>query len=675
MVTAPTTPPPRPAAAGRARIHGLDSVRALAVLAVVAFHLAPTALPGGFLGVDVFFVLSGFLITTLLVRERERTGRVSLTAFWARRVRRLLPALLVVVVTCTSVAGVLGGDVLVGIRAQVLGALTFSSNWVYVAQGASYTADLSPQLFANLWSLAVEEQFYLVWPLVVVAVLAVRRSRATGLVTTGVVAAGSAVWMAVLHDPTSDTSRAYYGTDTHLFGLMLGAFLALWLAPRAGGHAGAAEPLVTLRPTRATALRLALGTASLAGLGALALELHVEDRATYEGGLLLASVLTVGLLLAIVGTQGVAHRLEVAPLRWIGERSYGIYLWHWPVAVLVAEILDAPSAGRGFTPSVAVTVLVLTTVASWASYRFVERPVLDRGVRTVARAVAARATALLRLARSGDGRRRRGARAALVSVVALAVALVAASVAAVVRAPETSELEAEIQRGAALLEEAASAEATDDASPSSTSQPTQEEPEPGTTAPTAPEEPAPAEEPADPTEPSEPPVLAAPPGDQVTIIGDSVTLTSVEAVQAALPGVAIDAAVSRQMRSTAEAVAALGGVDALRPYVVLSLATNSTVDERVVEEALAAVGPDRTVVLVTGHGDRPWIGPTNDQLRAAAARHPDVVVADWQAAIAPHPDGVAKDGVHPAGGGRDIYAAVLRDALAQARAAREGHSS
>ena len=175
----PISSPAPPAATAPARLPGLDGLRALAVVAVIAYHYVPTALPGGFIGVDVFFVISGFLITSLLIGSLGRRER--LRSFWMRRARRLLPALVVLVLACCTAALFIGRDVLAHIGSQLAGALTFSSNWVYVALDQSYFAQGSPQLFRNLWSLAVEEQFYLVWPLIVLALVAwmPRRGRAT----------------------------------------------------------------------------------------------------------------------------------------------------------------------------------------------------------------------------------------------------------------------------------------------------------------------------------------------------------------------------------------------------------------------------------------------------------------------------------------------------------------
>src|SRR5690606_13268939 len=180
--------------------------------AVMVFHLVPGVAIGGYLGVDVFFVISGFLITSLLLREHARHGRIRLGDFWARRARRLIPAIVLVVLACTSAALAVGGDVLVGIGRQLLGALTFSFNWLSIVAGDSYFHYTSPELYRHFWSLAVEEQFYLLWPLVVLALLFVPW-RWVRMLAVAIVAVASAVAMAVLFVPGEDPTRVYFGTD------------------------------------------------------------------------------------------------------------------------------------------------------------------------------------------------------------------------------------------------------------------------------------------------------------------------------------------------------------------------------------------------------------------------------------------------------------------------------
>ena len=218
-----------------ARLRGLDGLRAIAVTTVIAFHFVPGLLPGGYIGVDVFFVISGFLITTLLLRERAETGRIILRKFWLRRARRLLPALALVVLASSTAALVIGGDVLVRIGTQVLGAATFSYNWIGIASNASYFDDTTPELFRNLWSLAVEEQFYLVWPVAILLLVLVRR-RGIQLAIVAALALGSIAAMVALLSAGAPPTRLYYGTDTHSFGLAIGAGLALLMINNSPRH-------------------------------------------------------------------------------------------------------------------------------------------------------------------------------------------------------------------------------------------------------------------------------------------------------------------------------------------------------------------------------------------------------------------------------------------------------
>lgn len=214
------------------RYAGLDGLRAVAVLLVVLYHLFPTwFLHSGFVGVDAFFVISGFLITSLLLRERAATGRIALGAFWARRARRLVPALVAVVTICASAAWLIGGDVLLGVGRQVLGAATFSYNWLAIAGGSTYFSAGEPELFRNLWSLAVEEQFYLVALLLPVLLLARRRGLRVGAALA--LAACSAWAFGVV---AGGGLAQAYGTDTHAFGLLMCSRVRS--RPHGGSHGG-----------------------------------------------------------------------------------------------------------------------------------------------------------------------------------------------------------------------------------------------------------------------------------------------------------------------------------------------------------------------------------------------------------------------------------------------------
>ena len=353
------TPPYR----GLPYVAGLDGVRAIAVAGVLLYHGGVAKFSGGFLGVDVFFVLSGFLITSLLLSERARRGHIDLAAFWLRRARRLLPAAFLVVGVCTLVVAVFYPSLLPRARGDAIASFFYVNNWHQAFAHESYFAALGrPPMLQHLWSLAVEEQFYLVWPIVLALCLNRLGRWPTALVT--IIGAGaSALAMGLLFQLGHDPSRVYYGTDTHASGLLVGALLAC-LAPLGGRRPA---------PTRGRGLFLDfLGVAALIAIFAAMTSWHDYDPAVYRGGLLLFAV-AVALLLLVL-TDPAAHIgavLGVAPMRWIGQRSYGIYLWHWPVMVLTRPGIDLHWNRWVLVPAqIGVAVLLAA-----ASYRWVEMPV------------------------------------------------------------------------------------------------------------------------------------------------------------------------------------------------------------------------------------------------------------------------------------------------------------
>jgi peptidoglycan/LPS O-acetylase OafA/YrhL len=343
-------------------VAALDGVRALAVAGVVLYHAGVAWVPGGFLGVDVFFVLSGFLITSLLLAERRATGSIDLRAFWIRRARRLLPAaFLVIAVSVLVVAAFVPAD-LGPTRADAVASFAYANNWAQLLTEHSYfVAFERPSLLQHLWSLAVEEQFYLLWPLALGALLSWLGARRTVAVTLAA-ALASALLMAALFSPGDDPSRVYYGTDTHASGLLVGALLAfLW-------------PLGRMRrPRRASAVTV-LDIAAVAGLaGVVAAMVSWTDYESwvYRGGLVVLALSTALLIAAVTHPACRAGAwLGAGPLRWIGERSYGIYLWHWPVMALTrpGADLDWPR------PLLVLGQVGLTIALAAASYRWVERP-------------------------------------------------------------------------------------------------------------------------------------------------------------------------------------------------------------------------------------------------------------------------------------------------------------
>jgi len=358
---------------GSTRIAGLDGLRGLAVLAVVAFHAGLTWARGGFLGVDTFFVLSGFVITRSLLDEDRRRGAVDLARFWSRRLARLLPALLLVVVAVAADAGLRPIDGLRAFRADAVAALLYVSNWHFLARGQGYFATTAaPSLLQHTWSLAVEEQFYLVWPVALTLALRSRRPRATLLTLAAGGAAASAALQVGLALAGVSAARLYFGSDTRAQSLLLGATVACLLA-------GAPS----FRPNER--LRSALQWLAATGLGITALLWWVADGQSawlYRGGFTLAALAAAATIpaVALVPDGIVARTLRVAPLRWLGAISYGVYLWHWPVQLVLTRSATGLHGGALILFRLAVTIALAE-----ASYRLLEVPIRRRKVAPVPR--------------------------------------------------------------------------------------------------------------------------------------------------------------------------------------------------------------------------------------------------------------------------------------------------
>jgi peptidoglycan/LPS O-acetylase OafA/YrhL len=615
-------------------------VRALAVLAVMGFHEGASELSGGFLGVDIFFVLSGFLITDLLVTRYDTLGRLDLRDFWTRRARRLLPPLAVMLVVVTAAASVIEPAQEASLRQALLAAVTYTSNWYQILHHVSYFAAFSqlttPAPLDHLWSLAIEEQFYLLWPLILWFLLFRLNGRRSRVTVTLLAAAASALVMALQYTPGGDPSGVYYGTDTHASALLIGAALAL-ACPLAS--------LASLSPAQTKRLDAA-GVAGLAVLAWAIGHFSGNDPAVYPVGLILAALASACLVAAAAGNGVIAVITSLPPLRWVGVRSYGMYLWHWPVIALAAAL-----AGSGPTSAWAWFIETGITIAlAAASWRFIETPILQNGLRVTIRywhqrlseirtSPADRRTSPADGTRPADVRtrpawRRRGS--VPVAVAAVTAITVVVAVFGVVRPPESAT-------PAGLLRQVAEGQRISTASQSG---------RPGQQA-TA-------------SAACRRGKLPEVPGAQVTAVGDSIMVASATALAAAMPGIYINAQVGRQMRSGLAVVQGLAAARTLRHMVIISLGTNGDVTARQIRQLRQAIGPNRDLVLVNTFGPMPWEHEVNTVLAAAARPGGHTDLANWNHAIAADPSLLWPDGIHPQPSGAKLYARVV---LAAAQAA------
>ena len=631
------------------RLPGLDGVRALAVIAVIAFHEQLTAFPGGFLGVDVFFVLSGYLITDLLVAQWHQHGRLRLGNFWARRARRLLPALATMLVVVTAATAIVEPSQLAALRPALLAAVTYSSNWWQALHHQSYFTQFGPPPpLQHLWSLAIEEQFYLVWPLLLIVLLSRCRSSRIRASAAWLCAALSALATVLIYLPGADPSRVYYGTDTHSSALLIGSALALsW-------------PLRRLRALTADKARVAdgLGLAGLALLGWAMGHYRGDDRALYPAGLLIAALAAGAVVLAAASPGLVSWVLGLPPLRWIGVRSYGIYLWHWPVIALTTAALTQSQSRPG--PLIWAAEAALAVGLAAASWRWIEQPIIQDGFRATARSRLHALTRSVRVVHRAPAQ-------IFPAVGVLAAAAVTFTAGyGVLHARASSGLAEQISQGVRVTQHdlaqppAASAAAT---AKTAATRPSRDHARRiGHTGPrnSGPGYAGPGASPA---------ALASArvPGTQVTAIGDSVMLASAPELQNALRGISIDAQVDRQVSAGLGLVQQLARTGRLRRVLVFALGTNGSFTTAQLHQLLAIIGPNRELVLVNTYEARSWEAADNRLIDTAADTYPNVFLANWFATIEHRTSLLWPDEVHPQPSGARLYAhtvaAAVRSAL------------
>ncbi|MEY3093050.1 MAG: acyltransferase family protein [Ilumatobacteraceae bacterium] len=615
---------------------GLDGLRALAVLAVIVYHANSNWLPGGFLGVEVFFVISGYLITLLIVAEHERTDSLSLRGFWARRARRLLPALVVMMFLLVVWTAFFERDALGALRGDVIAGALYGSNWFQVWIGAGYTAvnDFAP--LRHLWSLAVEEQFYLLWPLVMAAILRRGRDRLPRVALWFVGVAVLVSLLIALFTPRgpiglcSETPDAYWmlgdrciskvdalylSTPSRSTGLLLGAALALvW------------RPFALLRGPMRNKGKLMdpIAIVGFIGLGLLATRAHIvtlrgedglhADRLLFYGGLFLTGLFTVMLISAVAHQRAFTGRVLGNPaFRAIGERSYGLYLYHWPVFQALRHETGVHLKVHEFVGALAVTALITEF-----SYRVIELPIRERRFRE----------SITSLLESGPGALRR--RGAFGAIVAAAVAIPAFSVVSLAAADlKPNDVRASLDQAAGsvtdVLEEVGGQGAGDGSG-------------------------------------NAPTTSFVPPHYEVFALGDSVMKGAAGAMAA--EGWVVDAIEDRQGKIGAEIFVQLKELGVTMDKAVVHLGTNGPISQETLDVLMEAVADVPRVVVLTTRVDRGWTNSNNTKIRALPERYPNVVLLDWQlVAELCQGECFAGDGVHLDRDGVTYYTEQIRQAL------------
>ena len=675
---------------------GLDGLRAVAVLAVVVYHAGLGALSGGFLGVEVFFVISGFLITALLLREHSDNGRIDPLRFWLRRARRLLPALFFLLAAVLAFAVVVVPEELASLRGDAVAAVAYATNWHLIAGDQSYFESIGrPSLFNHLWSLAIEEQFYLAWPLVLGALVLVGRRFALGLTLAGAV--GSAVWMALQFDPTSDPSRVYYGTDTRLTGLLLGSVLAFVWVPSVPILPPAESGLSRRRRRRIRAkaavsghwanVRLGraldvVGVAALAVLVAFFVLADAFEPFLYQGGLAILAIVTVAVIAAAVHPQAhIGRWLDVGPMRWVGTRSYSIYLWHWPIFTLTRPELDIPmDAGAAL-----IVRLALTAALAEISYRFVEAPIRGGAI--------GRTWGRLRSAEPGPAApMRRWPMPAAAGVLAAVLSILLVSVALATPPPPpagmlTTSIDQLVVDPDALAADQpatpyeltaamATASLATTASPPApvpaahpTGEPAVERPAPDGTARSAAEEPVAAATDQAATRPnpessaSLTPAPSPTPRRSILAFGESVMIQGAEALAEDLGPVRVDAAVGRHIKEGIEILERRADDGKLASVVIVQLGNNGPFRAGQFDAVMAPLSEVPLVIWVNVRVPRDWEAHNNRIIESGIAKYPNARMVDWYGATAGHPELFWKDGYHPRPEGAELYADLIAAAV------------
>lgn len=599
----------------RRRFVGLNGLKGIALIAIVLYHCDQGTLRGGFLGVDIFFTISGFLIFSSLLNHIDSGKGIGFKEYYLKRLRRIYPALILMIPVTVSLAWFINQDMLVDINNQMVTAMLGCYNWYAIGSGASYFSQMSPDMFRHLWFMSVLMQFYLLAPLLIYLLRKILVRWVPVAVLAGL-AVCSALSMGLQYHPGTDPTRVYFGSDTHAMGLWLGAMLA-WLLMIIRRGNGRPEETAIMERACLVWSKIGPAAAFVALLILLWMMQHVEQGPdAFYGGIFAASLLSVVLIAGSIPFGSWMQDLLVfKPFDVAGRYSYGIYLWHWPLWLFTKTMF--PQWGVRHLGWMLLITLALTACCTAMSWKLVEQPVARGGFIAMIRPLPENGMWDV-------------TRCWITIAVVLSTCLMSGY--AVANAPKQTSVERALEENAKMLKEQQGMHLDFDRKH-----------------PPAPKKPA----------------YTMPDGQQMVAFGDSVMLASSKGLQSVFPGITVDAETSRSMTK------ALGLIDqaksqpeGLRQWVLVGLATNSAVTDGQLNDILNDIGPDHVLVLINAHAPVSWVPGTNDALSNFAAAHSDnVVLVDWDATISAHPDELAGDGIHP-GMSNTLYAQAVKDAIA-----------
>ncbi|TVY02368.1 acetyltransferase [Cohnella terricola] len=621
---------------------GLDGLRAISVLAVIAYHFNLQLAPGGLLGVGIFFVLSGYLITDQLMSEWQDNRKIDLAHFWTRRARRLLPAMFSMLALTAVWLLLFDPSRLASIRGDFASAVLYFNNWWLIFHKVSYFESFGPPSpIGHLWSLAIEEQFYLLWPLLLAIGMrfAARRGKLILFMLGG--AALSALAMGLLYVPGLDPSRVYYGTDTRVFALLIGAALAVaWPSRKlADGVKRGSRAMMDL-----------IGTVCLIAILWMIAQVDEYGSFLYYGGLVLLSVLSAAVIavLAHPGTR-LSAWLGVKPLRWIGVRSYGLYIWHYPVIALSTPSVDT----EGVSVLRIVIQLAVSFILAALSWKYIEEPIRRGALSRVWQ----------RVRTIPAGKRRVVWLAAICPIVLLAISCnngAGHSVTTAKASTGTAVQDSVLRPGSSSgLTQTGKSDGAKNAAghnrpnTQGTMDPIKDKPIKETSVGNGQKGTIPPKE-AKPEDEA---------GKGITAIGDSVILDAQPFLEKLLPGIVVDGKIGRQMSQATDVVESLKAGGKLGDCIIIELGTNGSFNSKQLRKLLDSLSDAKEIWLVNTRVPRKWQDTVNAALEKAAGDYDNVKLIDWFSASKGKISFFYKDGVHLKPSGADYYAKLLKKEL------------